>query len=370
MEEVKRIDTKNLYKHQNLTDIQQANSLLNIHESMESLGKLESLPRRIVLELTNACNLNCVMCGRNHTNFNHTFFEPSWLEHLKPFMNSAEEITFMGWGEPTLHPSFYKFLEFASSYPVKKYLLTNGVNLDIISPMLLQYGIDILAVSLDGPDSETNNIIRQGSDFNQIIKSLRLFVIRRMFAHTKPHINTVTTLMKSNIRQFPKMIDLASDLGIDEVKGVYLTAFSKELEEETLYDDPALIKECFEDAVERANKLNILISLPHIPGEDPAGDSPHKECHLAWRDLFVGSDGYIRSCMSSSIKFENIINGCDDIINKIWNGHGLVDFRKTVNGEEKKMNPVCRNCYQSSCANWNMEHSFIQTDKIFSPDWS
>lgn len=369
MEEIKRIDTKNLFGHENLTDVQKNNSKLNIRESEESLPGLLSFPRRIVLELTNTCNLNCIMCGRNATDFKPSFFDTNWLDYLRPFMEQAEEITLMGWGEPTLHPRFDRFMEFASEYPVRKYILTNGTRLDEISPFLFEYGVDILAISLDGPNEETNNAIRAGSDFDSIVSSLRQFVVRRLFSPVKPHINTVTTLMKRNIRSFPRMVDLAAEMGIEEVKGVYLTAFSKDLESETLFDSPGLVRECFEEAAERADKYNIRISLPHIPGDDPAGEAVHRHCYLAWRDLFIGSDGFQRVCMSSGNRSGHILNASNDPVSGLWNSEYMLSFRKTVNGTADEMTHACRQCYQSSCANWNNRHSFIQTDMDFCPKW-
>jgi len=370
LEEVKRIDSEKLFSYDNLSQKQKINSKLNLEESTAGKTLLESKPRRIVLELTNSCNLNCIMCGRNNADFKPTFFNVNWLEKIRPFMETAEEITLMGWGEPTIHPQFDKFLEFASDYPVKKYILTNGVNLNNVSHWLLEYGTDILAFSLDGPDSRTNDSIRIGSDFNEITSNIRQFVIRRTFAPVKPYINTVSTLMKRNIRKFPEMIILAAELGIEEVKGVYLTAFSKELEEEVLFNEPELVRSVFEEARNLADKYNITLSVPHIPGEDPAGNFPHKYCHLAWRDLFIGSDGYLRSCMSSENKFNHILESEPDPVKNIWNGEPLISFRKSVNGPAEGMTSACRRCYQSSCANWNKAYSFIQTDMEFHPDWS
>ncbi|MFO7611644.1 MAG: radical SAM protein [Clostridia bacterium] len=370
MEEIKRIDTRNLFRYTGLTQLQKENSRLNILESDEGRTILASYPRRIVLELTNACNLGCIMCGRSHAEFKPAFFKKEWLKVLEPAFSFAEEMTLMGWGEPAIHPDFQHFLEFAGHFPIKKYILTNGTRLREISPWIFEYKVDIIAVSLDGPDSATNDRIRKGSDFNRITGDLRELVVRRYFAPTKPYINTVTTLMKSNIDKFPGMIDLAADLGIEEVKGVYLTAFSKELAGETLFDIPERTEEVFNIARERAERYNIVLSLPHIPGKDPEGDSLHRRCHLAWRDLFVGCDGVIRTCMSSSNTLGHLPSAGSSFMNEIRNSPEAVDFRARVNGPAERMNKACRKCYQSSCANWNQKHAFLQDGGGFHPDWS
>ena len=70
-----RAKTKNLFSGKELTAKQKANSALNMKEIDEGATVLKSYPRRLVFELTNACNLNCVMCGRNAADFKPTVFD-------------------------------------------------------------------------------------------------------------------------------------------------------------------------------------------------------------------------------------------------------------------------------------------------------
>lgn len=60
--------------------------------------------------MTNACNLNCVMCGRNAANFKGTMFHMDWFNYFEPMFDTVEEVTLMGWGEPTVHPNFEEML--------------------------------------------------------------------------------------------------------------------------------------------------------------------------------------------------------------------------------------------------------------------
>jgi len=64
-----RAKTKMLFEGKPLTEKQKKNTELNLNEIRENKTILESYPRRLVFELTNACNLNCIMCGRNAADF-------------------------------------------------------------------------------------------------------------------------------------------------------------------------------------------------------------------------------------------------------------------------------------------------------------
>lgn len=171
--------------------------------------------------------------------------------------------------------------------------------------------------------------------------------------------------MKSNISQLPEIVKLASDIGIDEVKVVYLTAFSKDMVDEILLDHEPLVQDCFYQAEMVAKTCNISLKLPHLVGEDPAGDAFHKTCYTGWRDYFLGSDGYIRPCMSTSDKLFHINKYKS--FDEMWNSSEYKIHRKKVNSDS--MNNNCRICYQSSFCNWNKRESFLQLGQSFSPSW-
>ena len=362
-----RSKTIDLFKHKDLTRVQQENSEKNLTEIRNGSFRLNSYPRRLVLELTNACNLKCVMCGRDEENFIYNFLDLQHLYKLEYILNYVEEVTLFGWGEPTIHPGFKEILAFFDRYPVKKYFVTNGTTLAKIKEYLFDYKVDIMAVSLDGATAETNDKIRINSNFDQIISNLKAIVQRKKKESVSfPYINFVVTLMRSNLDELPDMVDLAYDIGIEEVKAVYLTAFSEKLKDEILWGCADEIKKVFSETVERGNKLGIKIKLPYIQGEDVAGDKYHKDCYVGWRDFFIGSDGYIRPCQSTALKMFHISKY--ENFQDAWNSNELVNFRSIVN-DSQKMWEECKRCYQSSHANWNRETSFLQVGQKFAPNW-
>ena len=101
-----RAKRKELFQGIPLTKKQQENTNRNLKEIESHAEILQSYPRRLVFELTNACNLNCVMCGRNAADFKMTAFDMDVFRSFEPMMDIVEEVTLMGWGEPTIHPHF------------------------------------------------------------------------------------------------------------------------------------------------------------------------------------------------------------------------------------------------------------------------
>lgn len=362
-----RAKTKTLFSGKELTEKQKKNTELNMKEMEEGKTVLASYPRRLVLELTNACNLNCIMCGRNAADFKPTVFDMDIFRSFEPIMDTIEEVTLMGWGEPTIHPHFIEMLEIIDKHSARKYFCSNGMNLKKIKDAIFDYHVDVFAVSLDGATDETNSRIRRGSKIEQITEDLKDIVrIKKERGLKYPWINFVFCAMQSNIRELPDLVRLAAEIGIEEVKVVYLTVFGEDLMNESLWGHEELVREVFEEAIRVGEELGIVLKLPHYIGEDEAGDKLHKDCFVTWRDFFLGSDGYVRPCMSTPIHFFEYDKNKDFM--EMWNAPEYQKYREIVNNQEKMDSP-CRRCYQSSHCNWNKKESFIQVGENFSPDW-
>lgn len=364
---VVRAKTKLLFQGKELTEQQKANSDLNISEIESGATVLRSLPRRLVFELTNACNLNCVMCGRNAADFKATMFSMDWFEWFEPMFDTIEEVTLMGWGEPTVHPHFTDMLEIIDRHAARKYFCTNGMKLDDIRDAIFDHHVDVFAVSLDGAKASTNDRIRRGSDLNKIATNLtEIEKIKRDRGLKYPWINFVFCAMKSNLHELPNLVRLAHEVGIDEVKVVYLTAFDDELAKEVLWDSADDVREVFDEAIKIGEELGILLKLPHLQGEDIAGDKEHKDCFVSWRDFFLGSDGFIRPCMSTPVQFEQF--DMNKSFNEMWNSEYYQRYRQIVN-DATNMDDPCRRCYQSSHCNWNKRGTWLQQEQEFAPEW-
>ena len=362
-----RAKTKMLFEGKKLTETQQDNSNLNIKEIDEVETVLKSKPRRLVFELTNACNLNCVMCGRNASDFKLSVFNYEWFKWFEPMFDEIEEVTLMGWGEPTMHPQFVDMLALIDKHSARKYFCTNGMNLGKIKDALFEYKVDVFGVSLDGATDETNSRIRRGSDINKITGYLKDIVkIKKERNLSYPWINFVFCAMKSNIHELPDLVRLAADIGIEEVKVVYLTAFDNVLAKEVLWDCKELVEKVFNEAITVAEDLGILLKLPHVQGEDVAAKKYHKDCFVSWRDFFLGSDGYIRPCMSTPVQFGKF--DMNKSFEEMWNSKEYQEYRRIVNNQEC-MDEACKRCYQSSHCNWNRKQSFLQVNEKFAPDW-
>ncbi|MDO8426728.1 MAG: radical SAM protein [Deltaproteobacteria bacterium] len=359
--------TERLFKTP-LSDKQARNSELNHIECNEGRTLLESCPRRIVFELTNKCNFQCIMCGREAVSFKTRDLPAAVVKACSPLLPFAEEVTLHGWGEGTLHPELAGILEYLNTFKLlRKYFVTNGSTLPRITQAIFAHHVDLVALSLDGAAPGTNDSIRKGGDLKRELRSIRkLLEEKERRGLDYPYVNFVFTAMKRNIMELPDMVSLAHSIGVPEVKAVYLTIFNESMAHESLLDMQGLVREVFTEARERAAKFNIKIKLPDIQGECDAGALSHKPCAFPWRDLYIGSDAYLRPCQSSAEKLLDtaLFSGFEEV----WNSDEMQRLRARVN-DEALMSVNCRHCYHSSCANWNLKTSFFQAGREFAPEW-
>lgn len=82
--------------------------------------------KKIYLEITNVCNLNCTFCHK--TSRKRKFItEEEFISLLKKIRPHTDYLYFHLMGEPLLHPKFGRLLSVASEYGFKNAVATNGL---------------------------------------------------------------------------------------------------------------------------------------------------------------------------------------------------------------------------------------------------
>jgi MoaA/NifB/PqqE/SkfB family radical SAM enzyme len=172
---------------------------------------------KIYIEPTVACNLECITCFRNCWDqpigrmSEETFDQVlAGLKTLNPIPN----VYFGGIGEPLFHPKTVEWIAKVKSLGVKVELITNGTILnEKIARQLIDAGLDILWVSLDGATPETYADVRIGAELPSILDNLkRLSKMRKASHYPTPEIGIAFVAMKRNIADLPKVIKIGKSL--------------------------------------------------------------------------------------------------------------------------------------------------------------
>lgn len=128
------------------------------------------------------------------------------------------EMKLQGQGEPLLNKELFKMVEYATNKNILVRFNTNGMLLNGENrKRIIESGLFELRISMDGATAHTNNLMRQGLDFNRVINNISLLVKERG-GQQKPLINIWMLLTKNNIDELDSMIDLCAAMGVDGLK--------------------------------------------------------------------------------------------------------------------------------------------------------
>lgn len=196
---------------------------------------------KVYIEPTVACNLDCITCFRNAWDqpigkMTEETFEKilSGLKQLDPI----PDVYFGGIGEPLFHPKTVEWIRrIKQELGVKVELITNGTTLtERKTRELIDAGLDLLWVSLDGATPESYADVRMGAELPVILENLRrLFKMRKGGHFPQPEIGVAFVAMKRNINDLPKIIKMGHTFGARYFSVSNVQPTTEDLQDDQLY---------------------------------------------------------------------------------------------------------------------------------------
>jgi MoaA/NifB/PqqE/SkfB family radical SAM enzyme len=169
---------------------------------------------RIVVELTNRCNLSCGHCFDER----HAATGDLPLEILDKLLREGkncgiDQVSFTG-GEPTLHRRFKEIIERVTEAGYWFSFVSNGVSFLRLYPLLLKNRRWFVGVtfSLDGAREETHDRLRGKGSYRRVMQAASICVVKELpFT-----LNMVLTAQNRN--EIGEMVSLARRLGSGGVR--------------------------------------------------------------------------------------------------------------------------------------------------------
>lgn len=211
---------------------------------------------KVYIEPTVACNLDCITCFRNawdqpigkmtEETFERIF---AGLKELSPIPG----VYFGGIGEPLFHPKTIEWIRRIKGLGAKIELITNGTILtEKIARQLIDAGLDVLWVSLDGATPEGFADIRMGAELPNVISNLqRLIKMRAPGHYPKPEIGIAFVAMKRNIADLPQIIKIGKSLRARYFSVSNLQPVTPDMQADRLYN--------------RTTRNIAYLQAPHLP---------------------------------------------------------------------------------------------------------
>jgi radical SAM protein with 4Fe4S-binding SPASM domain len=250
-----------------------------------------------------------------------------------PFLKTARLVILQGWGESLLHPDILWMVETCKAQGAMVGILTNGTLLDAgVSSALVDLQAEFLAVSLDAATPQTFKEVR-GGDFDSVIANVaRLAEEKRRRNSRYPMLQFSFCVMKKNLHEITKLVDLAEEHGVDEIVLNNLIVYSPDMQEQTVYDIPEEVDAVHREVKAKAESKGILLFYNGVNRIDHEPDCP-------FRNFAVLADGSVGPCGAQRVVLGNI---ADSPLRELWNGEAYRAMRRRyVNGDTPH---ACERC--------------------------
>lgn len=176
-------------------------------------------PRVMEFEMSNKCNLECIMCNGNTSSAIRQNrdklpalpmpYDDAFIEQLREFVPHLREAKFFG-GEPFLIPSYFQIWDLMMELnpTINIFAITNGTVLTDKIKNLLARGQFEIAVSIDSIQKDRYETIRKNADFETVMRNLDYF---NAYTQSRGHKMSLSfTTQMANWDELPQVIDFCN----------------------------------------------------------------------------------------------------------------------------------------------------------------
>lgn len=278
--------------------------------------ELVTIPLHVDIELTNACNINCVMCERCNMTRKIGFMSLHLFRKIidQCALFQIDSVKLNLWGESTLHSDLINMIKYAKNRGIlNTQLNTNGVLWnEKLAKSIFESGLDRLTFSLDGATQETYERIRIKSNFGRVITNLNtIFRLKQKHGYNKPLITLQVIQMKDTEKEIKEFIEKW------EEKADYITV--------TNIGTVSGMQKNINNSIRDYSKMQ------KIP------------CPQLWQRLSIYWNGDVSACCSDFNGFLKIGSINDYNLRELWNSNMLNDLRS----RHKKLDfkdLICQSC--------------------------
>lgn len=173
--------------------------------------------RHIEIEVTNHCQLRCIMCPQAQ------MVRPKGFVDINTFTRAIDQVR--GYvktmylhqiGEPLLHPELIAMIDYANDAGIKTSISTNCLALDKeMTSKILSSKLKEITLCLDSLNKNSYESIRLGSNFDRVLENINYFLSEKIRTESKIHVQLQMIKMilnKSERQTFGKNFN-----GVDEI---------------------------------------------------------------------------------------------------------------------------------------------------------
>lgn len=341
--------------------IARRNLALRDRELALGAARVTSRPSRFFFAVTERCNLRCAHCITRAPELTASgaarTMTPAVLDALSDDFALADYFAFVHGGESLTAPILFDVLDAIrrarGSETYVAHLLTNGLLLSpAVAERLVRAGVSSISVSLDGATAATNDAIRVGGRFDDVVRRLGDVLAWRAGERVDVRVGLSYVVLAQNLEETAAFVDLAAELGVDWVKleeGVPVNAFAQR--SLVAPREPA-VRRAIDAAIARGRARG-LVMVDHtieravwrcrldddpdtrafLEADEFANRGPIHPCRTPWESACVEPDGSVRALDFFGPVLGNVLAAP---LRELWNAPAAIEAR-----ERSRLARVC-----------------------------
>ena len=298
-------------------------SVISLIANIYSLKR--SYPVSADIELTNACNLKCPLCPTTNKMKREIGFlsMENFIKIIDQLKGKVKKINFGYAGEMSLNPDMHKMIKYARMHGFEVHVSDNGTSDK--TKELIEADPTEIYFALDGTSKATHEEYRRGSNFEDALRHIKELCYWKKKLHSKTKIYLQFIVMKHNEHEIPEIINLAKDLGVDQLdlKPVSLFENILDIDKEEAYNKYIPKNKKYSRYSTDKKEVNKLIICP------------------ALRSVLILYNGDVVLCCYDYDGIHKIGNIFEQDFDTIWRSKRNQMFRKMV---IKKELELCKKC--------------------------
>ena len=284
-----------------------------------------NFPKNCLIELTNACNHECIFCTnpkmqRGITRIDINVYQDFLKNAVK---NGLEELGLYTTGEPFMTKNLDEFIELAKNLGVKRvYLTTNGslATLEKVKTCI-EKGLDSIKFSINAGSRETYKFIHGKDDFDKVIKN-----VEDIFNYIKENDKNIQLLCSF-------VTTKVTEKEVPKFKKLYSKFFEDIVVLPTINQGGRIEGEIFNKG---KDKKNIKLTDEEIKSAKP--------CEYLWERIVLTAEGNLTACCAD---FDNDLiyskYNPQENLTKQYNSESMKYLRKKHLSHNLD-NTICKNC--------------------------
>lgn len=311
--------------------------------------------------VTFRCNNACSMCdyparaGKNSAKGMRELNTAQMKDLLLGFKRIGTAGMAFSGGEPLLREDIYELIGFAKKCGMVTNINTNG---NLLAERdhahrLLNSGVDLINISVDGANAETHDYLRESpGGFDKIMQAIPLLNELRTSKRLNTKLNMVTVLGKDNIDQTMDILELGRKLEVDDIgfMPMHLYGFQNQDLIQSA-KDPAFLKKA-EGYIEKLKEISGRYSIDSSRRYLDLflkcfnGEKNPLLCYAGYNSLMVDCYGRIYPCFPWIEEGKTVGNVLETDLPTFWTSKKYNEDRKEI--------AKCHSCFWNCHTEMNL----------------